>query len=630
MTQKRGHILVVDDNRMNRLRLLRELEQQGHAVAITENGREALDALRTLSFDLVLLDVMMPELDGCQVLAQMKDDPALADIPVIVISGLEEIDRVIKCIELGAEDYLLQPFDPILLKARIGGSLEKKRLRDLEWRHLKQLEKLSDDLQQVILPLGIALSVEKDLDRLLERILVETKRLCNADAGTLYLRDEADHLCFAIMRTTSLKIALGGTTGQPIPFAALPLYHPASGEPNHNNVATLTALYGDAINIPNIYAAQDFDFSATRSFDQANGYRSISTLTVPLKDHTGQVIGVLQLINALEPITGQVIAFNSYHQTVVESLASQAAVALNIQMLLERQQELVKFEHDLKIGRQIQYDFLPKQAGFPRPDGWDIAACFQPAHEVAGDFYDVFPLARGRIGLVIADVCDKGVGSALFMALSRSLIRAVAKQRDAMSHPNSHSPDPTVIVRPGPTEAQPMILPEDTGALLAGKFTNDYIANNHGDMNMFTTLFFGVLNPATSILSYINGGHNPPVIVGPTGLIKAHLMPTGPLVGIFPDVDFGIKSVTLEPGDLLLTFTDGVLDARDLEDELFGEERLLSLVAEPASSVAALLDRIMADLHAHIGEADQFDDITMLAVRRAATDEATRCEEEVK
>jgi sigma-B regulation protein RsbU (phosphoserine phosphatase) len=107
-------------------------------------------------------------------------------------------------------------------------------------------------------------------------------------------------------------------------------------------------------------------------------------------------------------------------------------------------------------------------------------------------------------------------------------------------------------------------------------------------------------------------------------------MPTGPLVGIFPDVDFGIKSVTLEPGDLLLTFTDGVLDARDLEDELFGEERLLSLVAEPASSVAALLDRIMADLHAHIGEADQFDDITMLAVRRAATDEATRCEEEVK
>lgn len=618
MTEKRGHILVVDDNRLNRLQLLRGLEQQGHAVAITENGREALDALRTLSFDLVLLAVMMPELDGCQVLAQMKDDPALCDIPVIMISAPEAMGRVLKCIELGAEDYLPQPFDPILLKARIGGSLEKKRLRDLEQGHLKQLEKLSDDLQHVILPLGIALSVEKDLDRLLERILVETKRLCNADAGTLYLRDEADHLHFAIMRTDSAKIALGGTTGQPIPFPALPLYHAATGEPNHNNVATHTALQGDSVNIPNIYTAQDFDFSATRRFDQANGYRSISMLTVPLKDYTGQVIGVLQLINALEPTTGQVIAFNSYHQTVVESLASQAAVALNIQMLLERQQELVKFEHDLKIGRQIQLDFLPKQDSFPQPDGWDIAAFFQPAREVAGDFYDVFPLAHGRIGLVIADVCDKGVGSALFMALSRSLIRAVAKQRDAMSYPNSYTANPTIITRPGLAESQPLIQSEETGALLAGKFTNDYIATNHGDMNMFTTLFFGVLDPATGGLSYINGGHNPPVTVGPTGLIKARLMPTGPLVGIFPGVDFGIKNVTLEPDDLLLTFTDGVPDARDLNGEMFGEERLLSLVVEPAASVTALLNSIETHLQAHIGEADQFDDITMLAVRRAS------------
>jgi sigma-B regulation protein RsbU (phosphoserine phosphatase) len=134
---------------------------------------------------------------------------------------------------------------------------------------------------------------------------------------------------------------------------------------------------------------------------------------------------------------------------------------------------------------------------------------------------------------------------------------------------------------------------------------------------MFTTLFFGVLDPATGILSYINGGHNPPVLIGPTGLVKARLKPTGPLVGLFPGMDFGIKNVTLEPGDLLLAFTDGVPDARDLEGELFGEERLLSLAAEPASSVAALLDRIETSLQGHIGEADQFDDITMLAVRRA-------------
>ncbi len=125
-----GHILVVDDNRLNRVKLSRALVQRNHSVSQAENGREALDMLRSEAFDLVLLDILMPEVDGFQVLREMKDDTALRDVPVIVISALEEMDSVVKCIEMGAEDHLPKNFDPVLLNARIGASLEKKRLRD--------------------------------------------------------------------------------------------------------------------------------------------------------------------------------------------------------------------------------------------------------------------------------------------------------------------------------------------------------------------------------------------------------------------------------------------------------------------------------------------------------------------
>jgi class 3 adenylate cyclase len=125
-----GTILVVDDNRVNRLLLSRGLEQQGHTVLFAEHGGEALDLLRREHFDLMLLDVLMPELDGYQVLAELKLDPHLRDVPVIMTSSLDELDSVVKCIEMGAEDYLTKPINAVLLNARIAASLEKKRLRD--------------------------------------------------------------------------------------------------------------------------------------------------------------------------------------------------------------------------------------------------------------------------------------------------------------------------------------------------------------------------------------------------------------------------------------------------------------------------------------------------------------------
>ena len=125
-----GKILIADDNRVNRLLLGRGLEQQGHTVVFAEHGREALDLLRTDDFDLLLLDVLMPELDGYEVLAELKRDTHLREIPVIMTSSLDELDSVVKCVEMGAEDYLNKPINPVLLNARIGASLEKKRLRD--------------------------------------------------------------------------------------------------------------------------------------------------------------------------------------------------------------------------------------------------------------------------------------------------------------------------------------------------------------------------------------------------------------------------------------------------------------------------------------------------------------------
>jgi CheY-like chemotaxis protein len=139
MTHHPGRFLVVDDNRLNRIKLERGLEAQGHSVGLAEDGRQALALLRAEAFDVVLLDILMPDVDGYEVLAQMKADAALRDIPVIVISAVDEMDSVVRCIEMGATDYLPKPFNAALLQARLNASLAAKRLRDLEREYLEQV-----------------------------------------------------------------------------------------------------------------------------------------------------------------------------------------------------------------------------------------------------------------------------------------------------------------------------------------------------------------------------------------------------------------------------------------------------------------------------------------------------------
>ncbi|QTA90571.1 SpoIIE family protein phosphatase [Desulfonema magnum] len=408
-----GDLLVVDDNDMNRDLLSRHLKRQGHSVTVAENGREALSMIQAHTYDVVLLDIMMPEMDGYQVLQHLKSSEAWRDIPVIMISALNEMNSVVRCIEMGAEDYLPKPFDPILLKARIGAVLEKKRLRDKE---------------------------------------------------QLYLR---------------------------------------------------------------------------------------------------------------------------------------------------------RLEGELEIGRQIQTSFFPDL--LPQLPGWEIAAWFRPARQVSGDFYDAFLLSGGQsVGIVIADVCDKGVGAALFMGLFRSLIRAFANMhysgsRMTLSEEGETSPD----ADPGQmTERQRSISSDHENALKTViALTNDYIALNHGKSNMFATLFLGVIDPETGMLTYINGGHEPPVITGTDG-VKKLLEPTGPAVGMFPGIPFDSGKISIEPGDMLVTFTDGITEAVGKDGGFYGKERLFSVLADPAASAGALLDRIETSLSDYTAGAEQSDDITLLTVRR--------------
>jgi serine phosphatase RsbU (regulator of sigma subunit) len=378
----------VDDEPFNVDYLEQELEELNYETVSAVNGRDALDKVACESPDLILLDIMMPVMDGFEVLSQLKADRTKRDIPVIVISANSDLQSIVKGIQLGAEDYLPKPFEPTLLRARISSSLEKKHLRDLQHLYVKSLER------------------------------------------------------------------------------------------------------------------------------------------------------------------------------------------------------------EMEIGREIQKGFLPSR--MPTADGWEIASYFRAAREVAGDFYDAFYLgSEQKICLVIADVCDKGVGAALFMTLFRSLLRFTIGVTDTFGE---HTPAARLKY--------------------AVTLTNSYITHTHGDTGMFATIFFGLLDPLTGTLTYINAGHESPLVVSVSGVCTP-LKRTGPAVGIIPDIEFAAREVQLQPGELLFAFTDGASDALNPVGKSFGRDRLASLLHSHISA-ERLLDDIETALHKYVAEAEQFDDITLLAVRRLA------------
>lgn len=321
----------------------------------------------------------------------------------------------------------------------------------------------------------------------------------------------------------------------------------------------------------------------SRNFDTAIQVKSGDELQLLAETFNAMILEIAKYTHGLEDLV---------HERTVQ--------------LIEVNQELAT---DIEKGQKLQRNFLPDPI-LTLPN-WEISAVFEPAKKVAGDFYDVFPLPGDYVGLVIADVCDKGVGAAMFMGLFRSLIRIFSGQiaLQGFSIVPTETDDVVNLVRPHLDNPY-----RQSNALGAVEITNNYIVKQHGETGMFATMFFGVLDPATGLLTYINGGHESLYILGSTG-IKQILKSTGPVVGMIPDMHFKIAQVQLEPGDILIGYTDGVTDARSPNGEFFSGKRLLSLLSEPATTASDLLGRIKADVFTHIDCAPQFDDITMLAAQ---------------
>lgn len=606
-----ANLLAVDPNESRIQSLTDSMKKQGwYEVTACTNSKMARFLIASKTFDAILVDVIIASEDDFQFLSRIRTNPRYSQTPVIILADTDEHELVTACLEQGATDYIRMPTNETLLKTRLSTHLQQREIRAHALSCLNAftaMKKLADDLREVILPLGITLSAEKDFDSLLERIVREAKAICNADAGALYLLS-GDQLNFVIVSTTSLKLNYGGSNHPPIPFAPLPLYD-EKGKPNHHNVATYVALEGQSINIADVYDADGFDFSGMKVFDENNQYHSISCLTVPLKNN--DVIGVLQLLNATSPEGDRIIPFSIYHKLVAESLASQAAVVMHNHVLRERQKELLQAEQEVQIGRKVQASFLPRD--IPKPPGWDIAAYFEPSRMVAGDFYDVFNMPYNKIGFIVADVCDKGVGAAIFMAQVRSLLRAFIQQHYFLADHKLLSSELTGFELP---EGLGTFRPIDLAALFnAVALTNVHIGNNHSDANMFVTIFIASLDPETGEFIYINSGHPPALIFNESG-IQEKLMPTGPAVGLMPLARFQIKSGRLNKGDTLLAYTDGITEARTLDGELFGESRLIECTEERPLSAPNLLHHIVNKVHTHMSLAGQYDDITLLAVQR--------------
>lgn len=384
-------ILIVDDEPFNLDYLEQELEDLNYETIVASNGAEALEKIISESPDLVLLDIMMPIMDGFGVLEKVRANAALRNIPIIVISATNDLTSVVKGIQLGAEDYLPKPFEPTLLKARIQSSLGKKRLHDLQDLYLKSLER------------------------------------------------------------------------------------------------------------------------------------------------------------------------------------------------------------EMNIARNIQKEFLP--AELPKVEGWEIASHFKAAKEVAGDFYDAFLLPDGTLTFLVADVCGKGLGAALYMTLFRSLIHAACTS-DQFS----------------PGQGQKNYTPAER-LQHAVSLTNNYIIVTHESACMFATLFIGILDPKTGNLTYINCGNDPALIIGKDGRLHTELPPTGAAVGVRLPSKFTVKEIILAEDDLLLAFTDGIPDTQNMNMEFFGNNRLRELLTANSSPVE-LLNKIETSLTQFIGEAEQFDDITLMAIQR--------------
>lgn len=334
-----GNILIVDDIAANLTLLAGILKEEGHLVRPVPSGKLALKAVEIEPPDMILLDIMMPVMDGYETCRHLKENPKTRDIPVVFLTAKAEVEDEMKGFELGAVDYITKPISPPIVLTRVQTHLRLKKMQD-SLKDQNQLldaavQKRTEDLVvaqkklEYLIQTGLELGQERDRITLLRKILFGGKTLLNCDAGTLYIVTEHKTLRFA-QRTNSVEL----------PLFELPLYD-ETGAPVERFMATWCALHNEPILVDDVYRETRFDISGAKKMDAESGYRTLSMLTVPLSPREGEVIGVMQFLNALDPETGVVIPFRPELLRFVTAMANQAALALDNFQLIEAQKEFL-------------------------------------------------------------------------------------------------------------------------------------------------------------------------------------------------------------------------------------------------------------------------------------------------
>jgi len=396
-----------------------------------------------------------------------------------------------------------------------------------------------------------------DLDQVLNRVIDEVIVATHAERGFVMLHEADESLSFRAAR---------GIDQQTIDDPTFQVSRSVVEKVAHEGKAILT------------YDAQtDSRFNMRQSVVML-GLRSVLCVPLVIKNHT---IGVIYVDNRL-----QAGIFSPSDLELLNAIASNAAIAIENARLYQLAVEKGRLERELQMARQVQVSLLPKET--PRIPGWEFASCWLPARQVSGDFYDFMNISGEQPGLVIADVSDKGMPAALFMGLTRAILRA------SMDQVNS------------PVE----------GIIRANRLICADSPNS-----MFVTMFYAQVNPQVGEVTYVNAGHNPPLLYhccGDSQDGQVHwLSKTGMAVGVLTDTLYTQQIVRFEPGDFMLLYTDGVVDAESPQGEPFGTSRLQSVVIENRNETAAEMIQALEDsLAVHVGDHEPFDDVTILAIKR--------------
>lgn len=435
------------------------------------------------------------------------------------------------------------------LAAQVAIAIEDARLYNLQKEEAYYLN--------VLLQVAQNLSTTLDLDEVLETIVRITPLLVGVARCAIFLYDAHERI-FVPAKAYGLSRALQNDF-QRLRF---PVDH--------------ALLFGQLLREQTPLVIEEAQRSELIEPTYRQQFGLHSLLVVPLITH-GQVIGAMWVDQGARPSR-----FTAREIQVVMAIASQAAIAIEGVRLLRETEGKRRIEYELGLARQIQKSFLPEKC--PVIPGYAVGAMWQTAREVSGDFYDFVYLNGGRVAFTIADVSDKGIAAAMFMALARTILRTMT------------------IGKPTPRETV--------------ERANDIIlADARSDM--FVTVFHGVLDPSAHRFTYVNAGHNPPLFYRAARRELITLKGRGMALGVMPSITLEEHMLDFEPGDLLLMYTDGVTDAINAQEEEFGVERLADWVAAHAHLAPnALVAEIMRAVTEFAGEGVHFDDVTMVALKR--------------